>query len=379
MEQENRLTTELSASSHRSERHVGFELLRIVSMAMIVMMHMIGHGGLRSSVADGSTFYYIYWLLYALGRVSTNCFVMLTGYYMVTSSIKPSRLFRIACQVMFYSLLTFFIAWRAGYTELTPNTLLSAVTPITSEGYWFASAYFLLYLTIPLLNRAIRGITDRRSYSRILIIMLIVTSVWPTVFYWSDPMLVNGGYSYVWFIVLYFLAAYIRLYGLSVKRRTCILVYFGLALIVPFTRLAATYLQTRLGATTLIDNVMDYKMPITVIMTVALFLIFKDIDIKNQVMRRLILWAAPLSFGVYLLHDSDYIRPLLWDIVDAPRFGASPLTLLYMAAVITAVVLAGYAVDWLYHQLYRLLHFRSLERRMDALAARVFSDVEKKN
>ena len=42
MEQENRLTTELSASSHRSERHVGFELLRIVSMAMIVMMHMIG-------------------------------------------------------------------------------------------------------------------------------------------------------------------------------------------------------------------------------------------------------------------------------------------------------------------------------------------------
>ena len=138
---------------------------------------------------------------------------------MVTSSIKPSRLFRIACQVMFYSLLTFFIAWRAGYTELTPNTLLSAVTPITSEGYWFASAYFLLYLTIPLLNRAIRGITDRRSYSRILIIMLIVTSVWPTVFYWSDPMLVNGGYSYVWFIVLYFLAAYIRLYGLSVKRR----------------------------------------------------------------------------------------------------------------------------------------------------------------
>lgn len=59
MEQENRLTTELSASSPRSERHVGFELLRIVSMAMIVMMHMIGHGGLRSSVADGSTFYYI--------------------------------------------------------------------------------------------------------------------------------------------------------------------------------------------------------------------------------------------------------------------------------------------------------------------------------
>ena len=183
----------------------------------------------------------------------------------------------------------------------------------------------------------------------------------------------------MWFIVLYFLAAYIRLYGLSVKYRTCLLVYFGLALIVPFTRLAATYLQTRLGATTLIDNVMDYKMPITVIMTVALFLTFKDIDIKNRVMRRLILWAAPLSFGVYLLHDSDYIRPLLWDIVDAPRFGASPLTLLYMTAVITAVVLAGYAVDWLYHQLYRLLHFRSLERRMDALAARVFSNGEKKN
>ena len=37
MEQKNRLTTELSASSHRSERHVGFELLRIVGRQHLLL------------------------------------------------------------------------------------------------------------------------------------------------------------------------------------------------------------------------------------------------------------------------------------------------------------------------------------------------------
>ncbi len=72
------------------ERDLGFELLRIISMLMIVVMHSIGHGGLGHSVEYNSLEYAIYWFIYGLGRVSTNCFVMLTGYYMVKSKIHIS-------------------------------------------------------------------------------------------------------------------------------------------------------------------------------------------------------------------------------------------------------------------------------------------------
>ena len=99
----------MTQQSDHFSRHAGFELLRIISMMMIVLMHGIGHGGLGTTAAPGTFPYFIYWLLFMLGRVSTNCFVMLTGYFMWQSKTKASRLFRIEIQVLFYSLLTFVI------------------------------------------------------------------------------------------------------------------------------------------------------------------------------------------------------------------------------------------------------------------------------
>ena len=64
------------------KRHSGFETMRILSMVMIVLMHGIGHGGLGSAAPQGSAAFWIYWLLFILARVSTNCFVMLSGYYL---------------------------------------------------------------------------------------------------------------------------------------------------------------------------------------------------------------------------------------------------------------------------------------------------------
>ena len=64
------------------KRHSGFETMRILSMVMIVLMHGIGHGGLGSAAPQGTAAFWIYWLLFILARVSTNCFVMLSGYYL---------------------------------------------------------------------------------------------------------------------------------------------------------------------------------------------------------------------------------------------------------------------------------------------------------
>ena len=132
----------MTQQSDHFSRHAGFELLRIISMMMIVLMHGIGHGGLGTTAAPGTFPYFIYWLLFMLGRVSTNCFVMLTGYFMWQSRTKASRLFRIEIQVLFYSLLTFVIGLFAGSVSLSAGNLLRAVFPVTSCVYWFCSCYF---------------------------------------------------------------------------------------------------------------------------------------------------------------------------------------------------------------------------------------------
>ena len=75
------------------KRHSGFEMMRILSMVMIVLMHGIGHGGLGSAAPQGSAAFWIYWLLFILARVSTNCFVMLSGYYLSarTAPLRSDR------------------------------------------------------------------------------------------------------------------------------------------------------------------------------------------------------------------------------------------------------------------------------------------------
>ena len=106
------------------KRHSGFETMRILSMVMIVLMHGIGHGGLGSAAPQGSAAFWIYWLLFILARVSTNCFVMLSGYYLSErkGAVRAGRLFRIGAQVWFYSMLTFCVAVKAG--TLFPYTTL---------------------------------------------------------------------------------------------------------------------------------------------------------------------------------------------------------------------------------------------------------------
>ena len=114
----------------------------------------------------------------------------------------------------------------------------------------------------------------------------------------------------------------------------------------------------------------------TVIASAAMFLLFQNIRIRSDYWRRWVFRLAPLSFGVYLLHDSDFTRALLWQLVDLPRFGGALLpSLAYLTGAVLLVAAAGYAVDAVYQRLYRLLHLPALETKLDALTARILQRI----
>ena len=114
----------------------------------------------------------------------------------------------------------------------------------------------------------------------------------------------------------------------------------------------------------------------TVIASAAMFLLFQNIRIRSDYWRRWVFRLAPLSFGVYLLHDSDFTRALLWQLVDLPRFGGALLpSLAYLTGAVLLVAAAGYAVDAVYQRLYRLLHLPALETKLDALTTRILQNI----
>lgn len=362
----------------KQKRHSGFEAMRILSMLMIVLMHGIGHGGLGSAAPQGTAAFWIYWLLFILARVSTNCFVMLSGYYLSErkGTVRAGRLFRIGAQVWFYSMLTFCVAVKTGAVPFSAVKLLRALTPLTANGYWFASAYFLMYLSVPVLNAVVQSL-DRRQYKTLLLTALLVQSVWGTLFYWAtDATFVNNGYSFIWFYTLYFMAAYFRKYRVTVPSGLCLVAYLAASAAGLFDRMLALRVENTLHLNGFVNTINGYQALSTVIASAALFLLFQNIRIRSDYWRHWVFLLAPLSFGVYLLHDSDFTRALLWKLVDLPRFdGALLPSLAYLTGAMLLIAVAGYAVDAVYHRLYRLLRLPALETKLDALTARILQSV----
>ena len=69
------------------KRKANYELLRIVSMMMIVCLHLLDKGGLltpygadQSNLSDMTVFEHLRWLLEALCVMSVNAYILVSGF-----------------------------------------------------------------------------------------------------------------------------------------------------------------------------------------------------------------------------------------------------------------------------------------------------------
>ena len=80
---------------------------------------------------------------------------------------------------------------------------------------------------------------------------------------------------------------------------------------------------------------------------ILLFIAFLNLHIKPGRLQRMILAAAPLSFGVYLLHDNPNVRGFVWETLNPSRLAGAwylvPGVLLLAAAVFAVCALT----EWL--------------------------------
>lgn len=86
-----------------SGRNYGIDLLRCVSMLLIVVLHIYNQGGLLNAISKKETYYVNYTLrLIALGSV--NLYAMISGFVMLHGSFKLRRLIGLWLQVVFWGL-----------------------------------------------------------------------------------------------------------------------------------------------------------------------------------------------------------------------------------------------------------------------------------
>ena len=168
------------------------------------------------------------WILESFSIVAVNAYVLLSGYFLVETAFRVKRLLSLILQILFYSCLIPVILIFAGklpLSELTLYDIWQCIFPIQMKQYWFMSAYVLMFLLTPVLNAAVHAI-KKEQLQAVIFLLLIPESLGKTIIP-ARLTLDNEGYDALWFILVYLIAAYIRLYGIPFleKKKSAVLCY----------------------------------------------------------------------------------------------------------------------------------------------------------
>ena len=200
----------------------------------------------------------------------------------------------------------------AGYTTFSFSELLATVLPIYGIGTGFLGSYLVFYLFIPFLNILIRGM-DEKTHLVLILLSLTVGSVLQTLL--KAPI----AFTYVgWFMVLYVIASYIRLYPKEIFNNKRI---WGCATIVMLVLswvsvIWGAWMYNKTGTPFIYYHFVDDVHKILAVGTaIVAFLCFKNLKIKNNVVINKI---AASAFGVLMIHaNCDSMRIWLWrDLLD---------------------------------------------------------------
>lgn len=337
-----------SISRQSKVRNSNLELYRIIVMLMIVAHHYVVNSGLFQLIKDSplspSTATML--LFGAWGKTGINCFLLITGYFMCKSTFSWRKLLKLYLQITLYTVCIYVIFCLTGHEKFSAAKMIWTLWPIknlTSND--FVSCFLMFYLFIPFLNIFIANI-DKRNHFILLILLLVFYGLLPSI------PIIPMSFSYVsWFMAIYIISAYIRLYGLFPKFSYKKWGWVALLLvIISSASILALESIYKLGLTSHylpFFLVADSNKILSILIGISSFMFFKDLKIPHS---KFINIVGGATFGVLLIHaNSDAMRQWLWkDTVDCiGHFGPSIIwTLGYAIISVLCIFVICVGIDW---------------------------------
>ena len=345
-----------------NKRLNNFEALRLLAMFMVITLHYLSKGCLLTSPSEKfTTASYVAWFVEAFAIVAVNVYVLITGYFMCESNMKPKRLIEILCQVLWYTILIPVILALFGVVKLGSFSLydfLHFVFPVHMKHYWFVTAYVILMLLVPFLNAGIGQMNQKQlaiSTALLTAYQTLPKSILPVKFT-DDEM----GNHVLWLVCLYLIAAYIRKYGISffsgLKKSLVCYVTGAICIFASLLVMRAVYFKLDAFGESL-NFGYHYNHILCLFASVALFYVFKHWEFKDGVVSRIVGKAAPYAFGVYLIHEHLLVRELWPKWMNVMPTENIVLFLFGLIWKVSLVLVIGLILDWL-----RALVFKGIGR-----------------
>lgn len=347
-------------------RNSNLELYRVIAMILIVAHHYFVNSGLiQVTSVDTLSIKSLYLFLFGMwGKTGINCFVLITGYFMCTSNITLRKFLKLILEIYFYKLLVFVAFWISGYESLSQQSLMRLAFPVTDVADNFTGCFILFWLAIPFLNILVKSL-NKKKHELLLVLSLFIYVILPLLPFNRVVM------NYVtWFIVLYFISSYIRLYRFQLFANrtwgwlTLLLIVLSMLSVVAFLKLGLNPYWF----------VSDSNAILAVLVGISSFMFFKDVSIPYN---RFINTLGASTFGVLLIHaNSDAMRTWLWyDTLNNVGFFTNSTLLVIAHSIISVLLVYSLCtlIDWLRIKFLEQPFFSRFGDSIDRLQNRIFA------
>ena len=245
------------------------------------------------------------------GKTGINIFILISSYFMCTSSLTIRRYCKVAFEWIFYNYVIYLIMLTAGYETISPFRIFRLVfSPfIYANGSGcFTSSFLMFYLCIPFLNMFISSIT-KEQYKKFVLFLLFLFSVLSTFFY---NTIIFG--EVFWFIAVYFIGGFLRLHPpkWSVNLRQSFRLLLLSLLLGYMSVIGCAFLQLKFQIINLPLTffVLDANKLGAILVGVFLFATFRNLHVEYS---KLINLVAKTTFGILMIHaNSDAWRTFMW-------------------------------------------------------------------
>lgn len=271
------------------KRQSNFELLRILSILMVIGVH------LWADVTSGDNGY-DYYLCHTVYEVANDCFILISGYFGITYSLK--KMLKLNNTTTFYAILSLVILLVCGQEGLSKMDVVKAVLPIPMNTYWFITSYMILMLLSPYINKMCDAFT-KEQHSRLMTILIVIFFGIPTVL--NVDYFGTAGFNVVNMTVIYIIGRYIRLHSNGERDRQEI----GGLLIMGFALQFALYMLVYVVFK--VENhfyMFGTESSLTILVNaILMFMLFKEFKISSKFINAI----GKRAFAVYLSEMAVHI------------------------------------------------------------------------
>lgn len=294
------------------------ELLRCISMAMIVLCHvfLIPDGVLRSGeinisfLVNNTLNSIIAQCFGLLGRLGNELFILISGYFLCELSLTKARLSKVLLPVYVYSLISLIVA-IFGPIDLGPTLIAKLIFPVSLQTYWFVTPYIFMICIMPCLNLLMRKLDNKQNLYLILFLTLSL-SIIPT---FTFQLSFQPGFHDVGiFILLYLIAGYIKInkkeHFLRNKTLISILILgFGMQVLNTFVINVFSVNSSNFKYLKWASYLNSQESFFLLLAAVSIFLMFFNI---KPFTNKYINLVGATTFGIYLIHRNPIFHVFIF-------------------------------------------------------------------